>query len=408
MDAAALTAIFAQCMPILGTTPTERADKPGLAASIWEEDKMVQEILTRQLRGTLLLGACSRAAAALSAVSSFLAMASRSAFAAGDSVKRTRLLSGALVIGALGLHIPATSAVADEAKKQITIGFIPGIASDPFFKAMELGARNKAKELGVNLMWQGSASDYSPQTEMPFVDAALTNGVDALILVPTDPNAMQPAVTRAESMKIPVITVDTTVADQSYLTSFITGDNIDGGHKAAETLAQLIGNKGKMFIMSGSPSATTDVAREKGFREAIKKFPNIEIVGIEYANSQPANATSAVNTILLKYPDLAGIFALDGTSGTGTVAALRNANKAGQVKLVGYDAYKTEVDALKEGVFTALVAQQPAKEADLALQYAYDKITGKDVGSIEKTVVIPNVVMTKDNLPETEKYMYVQ
>jgi ribose transport system substrate-binding protein len=39
-------------------------------------------------------------------------------------------------------------------------------------------------------MWQGSASDYSPQTEMPFVHAALTNGVDALILVPTDPNAM--------------------------------------------------------------------------------------------------------------------------------------------------------------------------------------------------------------------------
>ena len=111
----------------------------------------------------------------------------------------------------------------------------------------------------------------------------------------------------------------------------------------------------------------------------MKQHPNIEIVGIEYANSQPANATSAVNTILLKYPDLAGIFALDGTSGTGTVAALRNANKAGEVKLIGYDAYKTEVDALKEGIFTALVAQQPAKEADLALQYAYDKITGKDV-----------------------------
>ena len=135
---------------------------------------MVQEILTRQLRGTSLLGAYSRAAAALGAMSSFLAIAPRSAFAAGCSVKRTRLLAGALVIGAVGLHVPATSAVADEAKKQITIGFIPGIASDPFFKAMELGARNKAKELGVNLMWQGSASDYSPQTEMPFVDAALT------------------------------------------------------------------------------------------------------------------------------------------------------------------------------------------------------------------------------------------
>jgi len=322
-------------------------------------------------------------------------------------VRLSSLLLGLFAV-AFGPHFLSAQALADEAKKPITIAFIPGIASDPFFKAMEIGARAKAKELGINLVWQGSASEYSPQTQMPFVDAALAGGINALILVPTDPDSMQPAVARAQSMNIPVITVDTTVTDQSYLTSFITGDNADGGQKAADTLAKLIGEKGKVFIMSGSPSATTDVAREKGFRDAIKKYNDIEVVGIEYANSQPATATSAVNTILLKYPDLAGIFALDGTSGTGTVAALRNANKAGQVKLVGYDAYKAEVDALKEGVFTALIAQLPGKEADLALQYAYDKVTGKDAGSIEKHVVIPNVVMTKDNLPETEKYMYVQ
>ncbi|MBV8834407.1 MAG: substrate-binding domain-containing protein [Acidobacteriaceae bacterium] len=314
-----------------------------------------------------------------------------------------RLFNGALIAILFGLQ--SLSAVADQAK---TIAFIPGIASDPFFKAMELGARSKAKELGINLMWQGSASEYSPQTQMPFVDAALTNGVDAMILVPTDPDSLQPAVTRAESLKIPVITVDTTVTDQSYLTSHITGDNIDGGQKAARTLAEQIGEAGKVFIMSGSPSATTDTLREKGFREEMAKHPNIEIVGREYANSQPATATSAVNTALLKFPDLAGIFAVDGTSGTGAVAALRNANKAGKVKLVGYDAYRVEVEALREGVFTALIAQQPTKEAELALQYAYDKLTGKDVDTIQKKVVIPNVIMTKDNLGETEKYMYVE
>jgi ribose transport system substrate-binding protein len=80
----------------------------------------------------------------------------------------------------------------------------------------------------------------------------------------------------------------------------------------------------------------------------------------------------------------------------------------GLVKLVGYDAYKAEVEALKEGVFTALIAQQPAKEAELALQYAYDKLTGKDLDAIKKSVVIPNIVMTKDNLGETQKYMYVE
>jgi ribose transport system substrate-binding protein len=273
---------------------------------------------------------------------------------------------------------------------------------------MELGARSEAKKLGINLIWQGSATDYSPQTQMPFVDAAFANGIDALILVPTDPDSLQSAVAHAQALNIPVITVDTTVKDQSYLTSYITGDNIDGGRKAASTLAEQIGGEGQIFIMSGSPSATTDTLREKGFREEMTKYPKIQIVRREYANSQPATATSAVNTALLKFPDLVGIFAIDGTSGTGAVAALRNANKVGRVKLVGYDAYKAEVEALKEGVFTALIAQQPAKEAELALQYVYDKLTGKDLDAIQKTVVIPNIVMTKDNLGETEKYMYVE
>ena len=56
-----------------------------------------------------------------------------------------RLAAGALVVGALGFHLLAADAVAEEAKKQITIAFIPGIASDPFFKAMELGAPTRPR-----------------------------------------------------------------------------------------------------------------------------------------------------------------------------------------------------------------------------------------------------------------------
>ena len=322
--------------------------------------------------------------------------------------RAARLVAGALAFGALGFHLLAASAVADEAKKQITIAFIPGIASDPFFKAMELGARNKAKELGVNLMWQGSASDYSPQTQMPFVDAALTNGVDALILVPTDPNAMQPAVARAESMKIPVITVDTTVADQSYLTSFITGDNIDGGHKAAETLAELIGRKGKVFIMSGSPSATTDVARENGFREAIKKFPDIEVVGIRICE-QPAgqcNLGRQHDPPEISRPRRHLRSRRHQRNRHGRRAAERQQGGAGEARrLRRLQGRSRRV----EGRHLHSAGRTAAGEGSRPRpQYAYDKITGKDVGSIQKTVVIPNVVITKENLADTEKYMYVQ
>lgn len=294
----------------------------------------------------------------------------------------------------------------DGATKSLTIGFVPGIASDPFFLAMKLGAEAKAKELGIKLIWQGSPDEYSPQSQIPFVDTMLTQKVDGLVLVPTDPDALQPSVTKAQGLKIPVVTVDTTVTDKSYLTSAITGDNVDGGMQAAKTLAQQIGDSGEVFLMLGSPTATTNQLREKGFTEELKNHPNITLVGKAYANSQPAKATSAINTALLKYPNLKGIFAVDGTSGTGAVAALRNAKKEGVVKLIGYDAYNNQVADLKAGVFSALVAQKPGDEAALALQYIVDQIRGQNVDKIEKDVVLPNVVMTAENLAETGKYEY--
>ncbi|WCN82135.1 ABC transporter substrate-binding protein [Micromonospora sp. LH3U1] len=326
-------------------------------------------------------------------------------------MKRTlRTVIGVTMAGALAFSMAACGddSTANDGGdgKQLTIGFVPGIASDPFFKAMQIGAEAKAKELGIKLLWQGAPDEYSPQSQLPFVDSMLTQRVDGLVLVPTDPDALQPSVTKAQSAKIPVVTVDTTVTDQSYLTSAITGDNVEGGRQAAKTLAEQIGKSGEVFLMSGSPTATTNQLREKGFTEELKNYPDITLVGKEYANSQPAKATSAVNTILLKHPNLKGIFAVDGTSGTGTVAALRNAGKPGQVKLIGYDAYENQVADLKAGAFSALVAQKPGDQAALALQNLVDTIRNQNVDKIEKNVVMANVVMTSDNLAETEQYQY--
>ena len=324
-------------------------------------------------------------------------------------MKRSSRFFAITVLSAVLIALTAVAGAqaTNAAGKQITVGFVPGIASDPFFKAMQKGAEAEAKTLGIKLIWQGSSKEYSPQAELPFVNAVLAQSPDVLVLVPTDPDALVPSAKKAVDQGIPVITVDTTISDSSLVTSYITGDNVDGGKKAADTLAKLIGEKGKVFLMASSPTATTNQLRSQGFKEELKKYPNIQLVGTEYAYSQPAKATSAINTILLKYPDLAGIFSLDGTTTTGAVAALRNAKKVGTVKLVGYDAYPNEVQDLKDGVVSALIAQDPAKEASLALQYAVDKVTGK-TSNIQAKVVIPNVVMTQDNLSTTEKYTYVE
>lgn len=309
------------------------------------------------------------------------------------------------VAGAEGESTQAAGTSAPSDGKTLTIGFVPGIASDPFFLAMQLGAEKKAAELGIDLIWQGAADEYSAESEIPFVESMITQEVDGLIVVPTDPDALQPSVDSAIDKGIPVITVDTTVTDQSRLISHITGDNVGGGKLAGETLAEQIGGSGKVFLMSGSPTATTNTLRQQGFEEALANYPDIELVGIEYANSQPATATSAVNTVLLQHPDLKGIFAIDGTSGVGTAAALRTNNKVGEIAFIGYDAYDNQVADLKEGVFSGLIAQQPGAMAELALESMVAAING-DTSGIEKDVVMDNIAMTQDNLSETGQYEY--
>lgn len=291
----------------------------------------------------------------------------------------------------------------------VVVAFVPGIASDPFFRAMELAAREEAESLGIELIWQGAADEYSPQSQLPFVDSALAEDIDALVLVPTDADALQPSVDRAAEMGIPVITVDTTVSDQSELVSHITGDNLDGGQQAAAEMSRQLDGSGKILLISASPTNTTGTERVRGFEEsAAQDHPGLDVLEVQYAYSQPANATTILTTTLLAEPDLAGVFAVDGTSCTGAVAALENADAVGEVTLLCYDAYANQVEDLERGAISALVAQDPAQEARLALQYALSAVTGEGENEIESSVVIPNVIMNVENLDETRHYEYAE
>jgi ribose transport system substrate-binding protein len=334
--------------------------------------------------------------------------------------KRAGALAGAmaLVIGAAGCaaqeaETTATSTAGSEAvAEELTIAFVMGAESDPFFQAMKLGAEEEAAAQGVNLIWQGDPSNYSPETQIPIVDAVLAQQPDGLVLIPTDPTALQASVQKAVAAGIVVANVDTRVGDLSDVLIFITGDNVDGGAKAAEAIANAIGyTDGETYeVVIGltSATATTNVARKEGFEATIAaNYPGIQIMDVAYSESNPEKAATNVNNWLTKYPDLDGIFAIDGTNASGAAAALESKGLVGQVALVGYDAYPDNVAKIKAGIFTALIAQDPAAEARLAIQTLVDYLrNGNSPAAAE--VVIPNVTLDA-NTSEADlvKYTYV-
>lgn len=289
--------------------------------------------------------------------------------------------------------------------KNITIGFVPGSTTDPFFISMEVGAEQEAQKLGVKLVWQG-ASQYSPSDQTPYIDAMVTKKVNALITCPTDATAMEPPIQKAVNAGIPVITADSTIANASLLTSRITSNNTQGGAAAADYLAQAAGGKkGVVAVLDPSPGITTDAARVKGFAQEIKKYPNLTYVGVQYDNEQTTKASTLAQDLLLHYPNLVGIFGTDDTSASGGAEGIRSAGKLGQVKIVGYDAEPAEITDLKSGLVSALIAQKPMEEGQLAVQYAYDAATGNK-SDIKSFVQLDNVIITKANLAQNQQWVY--
>ena len=330
------------------------------------------------------------------------------------SVTRNRVAAGLALVAAGSFAVFGLATPAQAASKKLTIAFVMGAEADPFFKAMKVGATAEAAAKGVNLVWQGNPSVYSPATQIPVADQVLATKPSGLVLIPTDPTALQPVANQAIKAGIPVVNVDTHVNDLSKVTAFITGDNADGGAKAADAIAAAIkytaGQTYQVAVGLTSATATTNVARLAGFKaEVAAKYPGIQIVDTEYSQSQPSVADTNVSNWLTKYPNLAGIFAIDGTNASGAAAALQAKGLVGKIALVGYDAYPANVKLLQAGVFSALIAQNPAAEAKLAIDDLVATLTKSAAAkSIQHLVTIPNVVLTPaTSAADFAKYTYV-
>ena len=96
------------------------------------------------------------------------------------SVTRNRVAAGLAIVAAGSLAVFGIATPAQAASKKLTIAFVMGAEADPFFKAMKVGATAEAAAKGVNLVWQGNPSVYSPATQIPVAIKFLQQSLQAL------------------------------------------------------------------------------------------------------------------------------------------------------------------------------------------------------------------------------------
>jgi ribose transport system substrate-binding protein len=305
-----------------------------------------------------------------------------------------------LALGAVALA--AGAACAGE------IAVIVKTTNSTFWQNVNKGADSAIKEVrGHTLTFSGPASESAIADQVNMIENAVNRKVAGIVLAPSDPDALVPAIRKAWEARIPVVLIDSLVSDagKPYYQSFLATDNRLAGELCAKALIAKVGTTGKIAIMSYVAGAGSEMGRVGGFRQYIEANSKLKIVGPFYSQSQMATALNQTTDVLASNPDLKGIFGANEPTAVGMGRALLQSGKAGKVVAIGFDGNEDLQKFVKDGTLQAIAVQGSYQMGYLGVKTVADVIGGKKVGKFVDTGV---VVVTRDNIgkPEAKNVLY--
>ena len=187
------------------------------------------------------------------------------------------------------------------------------------------------------------------------VNQFVDEGVDLLIISPNQLSAISKAVERAFDKGIPVILYDRKTNSDKY-TAFIGCDNYTIGNSMGKFIAQQLNGKGRVVEICGLDGSSPAMERHRGFMDAIKPYPGIQVVASEGGNWKEEGGIQAMKRILKKTHDFDYVFAHNDRLAWGTYVAARQMGLERNYKYTGVDGMATEgggLELVRDGIFEA-------------------------------------------------------
>lgn len=283
-----------------------------------------------------------------------------------------------------------------------SIALILGVKGSPFDDALACGALDAAKKFGLHVDLF-APDHFTGELQAPVVDAVTARNPTITIISPADANGVTQPLKQMAERGTKIITVDTVVADPSFVASQVITSNVEGGKAAAAAMIKAIGGKGPVLVITNPPGSVAQDERTKGFEQGLKAAPGVTYLGPQYQNDDPQKAAEIVTSTLAAHPDLAGIFATNDQGAIGAITGLRQAGAIGRVKLVAYNSAAAEVNAFKNNQISVLIAQDPKREGEMSVEIAKKILDGQPV---EKQVLADTVPIMSGDTAKADRYEY--
>lgn len=274
--------------------------------------------------------------------------------------------------------------------EDITIGLSVSTLNNPFFVSLKDGIIAAAEENGMKTIVVDAQDDSA--TQVSGVEDLIQQGVDILLINPTDSAAISTAVEYANSVGIPVITLDRS-SDSGDVVTLVASDNEAGGQMAAEYITELLGENAIVAELEGTPGASATRERGAGFHSIADE--KLQIVSKQTGDFDRTKGLNVMENMIQGNGNIQAVFAHNDEMALGALEAINSAGK--DLIVIGFDGIDDALASIRNGHLTATVAQQPVLMGEMAVQAAIDYIQGKEV---EKVIAAPLKLVTKDTVDQ--------
>lgn len=206
--------------------------------------------------------------------------------------------------------------------------------------------------------------------------------VDAIIIWPTNGQAVVPVVRQAHQRGIPVIVTNSKIAEagNDFIASFSGPDNIAQGAYSAEMMCEALDGAGRIVQISGQPGYTTAIERQQGFEARLAEAcPDVTIVETQPGDWNREKAQRVMENFLTKYEDIDGVYSGDDNMGVGALNAAKAAGRADGIAFIGATNFAVGYEAIQRGEYYGSIYQSPVDDAEAALDTALKVLKGEQV-----------------------------
>lgn len=278
-------------------------------------------------------------------------------------MKRLVLVLVVLLVSGSMLWASGQEESATESEKtadDLRIAFIPQLVGIPYFSAMEEGGMEAAERFGGEFLYVG-ATEANAAEQVRLMENLMSQGVDAISVSVLDVASINPVISRAKQQGIAVYTSDSDAPDSERELYVAQSRNQDLGFTLIDQLAAQIGESGQIGIVSGESTATNLNTWIEFMEERVaSEYPDIEVVDIRYTSGGSSeDAFRQAQELMTRYPDIEGLVAVASTTVPGVARAVEQANKIGDVAVIGYGSPNTVRPYIESGVMAESILWDP-------------------------------------------------